>query len=395
MSPARRTHGNPTDAYEPGHSNQWAEGLVKIRIVVAGLAVLGLMAPGMDAFAQTTAPNAPRGAVSQMSPSGVYVWADGAYQSINLPSFGNFGYRAQVFPPGTIVANEKHDPRVDGSGVKGAIGYVFRDDLFPAAFGTRTRIEAGGSYVTADGKNFATNSNFNTNLLIANVQGVSPGLLAGCGGATCSTSSTLSSDYRAWDIFLSGKADFRTGPIRLTPSLTVFGGKARTRQDLAQQLGVDGGPYPTGGGGNTYSLRAALDWSDLGAKLGLDIDYDVNAWLSIGLGGTAGWSRRSAALSASDSLRFPNSITNYTSATAGSADTTPFLANAEAKVVLRPQPGVSIKGFAGLNYDGRVPGIAGGEFPDPLGFNTGAAHIKFESTTSYYAGGGLMIGFVP
>ena len=355
---------------------------------------VGVTLIAMALMASAASAQAPRGMVSQTSVGGFYLWADGSYQSINLPSVGNFGYRAQVFPSTNIVANEKHDPRADGSGVKGAIGYRFRDGAFPISFGSNQRIELGGSYVKATGTSSASNSNSDVNIQVFNLQGVNPIGTAGCGGSTCSTPSTLSSDYQAWNIFLTGKSDFKSGALTLTPSLTFFAGKGRTQQGLAQQLLADGAPYPPGAGGNTYNMDAALDWNDWGAMIGLDARYDVNAWLSFGLGGTAGWARRSASLSASDSLRFPSDPRTFTSSVEETAAATPFVSNAEANVVLRPGRNMSIKGFVGLNYDSRVPGIAGVEIPPGAASGT-QAQIKFESQTSYYAGGGVTVIFTP
>ena len=72
----------------------------------------------------------------------------------------------------------------------------------------------------------------------------------------------------------------------------------------------------------------------------------------------------------------------------------PFLANLEARLTARFMPGVTARGFVGLNYDSDVPGI---EAPQSLAFAaTGIpARIKFDPTTSYYAGAGLNISFGP
>lgn len=372
-------------------------GNMRQRIVTAGLIAAVVAGSCAAASAQQSSPYAPRGAVSGMSTNGIYLYVDGSYQSINLPSVENFGYRTLFFPPGNIAATEKHDPRADGVGVRGALGYVFRDGAFPISFGSNQRIELGGSYVKANGTSSATTSAADFPMIAYNLNGIVPlgAGSAGCGGATCSTPSTLTSDYRAWDIFLAGKSDFKTGLLTLTPSLTLVSGKGRTQHGLAQQLLADGAPYPFLSGGNTYNMNAVLDWNDWGAKIGMEARYDVNAWLSLGLGGTAGWASRSASLTASDSLLFPGHIGPLTSSLAGSADTTAFLGSAEANVVLRPNRNISIKGFAGLKYDSRVPGIAGNQF-SPGVFESGTpARIKFESETSYYAGGGLTVAFGP
>lgn len=370
---------------------------MKHHTITVGLIAACLAGPGTVASAQQVPPYAPRGAASQMSENGFYFAVDGSYQSVNLPSVGNFGYRAQVFPSTGIVANERHDPRADGFGIRAAIGYVFRDGTFPISLGSNQRIELGGSYLKADGSSSATNSNSNVNMYVYNLNGiVPPGAgLAGCGGATCSTPSTLTSNYRAWDIALASKTDFKAGPLTLTPSLALVGGKGSTQHGLTQQLLLDGAPYPFITGGNTYDMNAALDWNDLGARIGLEARYEVTAWLSLGLGGTAGWANRSVSLSANDRLLFPAHIGVIASSLAASANTTPFIGSAEASVTLRPSRNISIKGFAGLKYDSQVPGIAGIGFPATGVDSLGPARIKFESETGYYAGGGVTVKFGP
>jgi hypothetical protein len=364
------------------------------RIMTAGLVAATVAGSGAAASAQQASPYAPRGAVSQTLGSGFYTWIDGAYQSVNLPSVGNFGYRL-VTGGGTVLDNGKHDPRTDGFGIKGAVGYALRDGALPVSFGSNQRIELGGSYVKTDGTSSATSSQ-ELAIHVYNLQGVNPIGTAGCGPGPCATPSTLTSNFRTWDVFLAGKSDLKAGSLTLTPSLMLFAGEGRTRHGLAQQLLYLGAPYPTGvGGGNTYNMNAALDWDDWGAKIGLEAKYDVNAWLSLGLGGTAGWADRSASLSASDSFRFPNDGRIFTSSLTGSANTTAFLGSAEANVVLRPNRNVSIKGFGGLRYDSRVPGISGTEFPPAVFVSGSPARIKFESETSYYAGGGVTVAFGP
>ena len=63
---------------------------------------------------------------------------------------------------------------------------------------------------------------------------------------------------------------------------------------------------------------------------------------------------------------------------------------------MRPWQNVELRGFAGLNFDNRVPGIAAPVISGIAGF-TGAqgvaAGIKYTAETSYYAGGGLTVKF--
>ena len=315
----------------------------------------------------------------------------------SLPSVGNIGYRAVGAPATDVRNSEKHDPRVDGAGFRGAIGYIFPSHVLPFVFGSNTRVEIGGSYLKADGTSFANTANFDASVISVNLFGiVTPPALLGCGGSTCTTPPALTSDHRSWDISLTGKSDFRFGAVTLTPSVAVFAGEGRTQHNLAQKLLVDGAPYPAiAGGGNSYDLNAALKWKDRGGKIGLDLNYDVTTWLTFGLGGTAGWASRSASLFASDSLHSPASTLVFTSSVAESARVTTFLTSAEAKVAIHVNSNFQIKGFAGVSRDSKVPGISGIEFPSTGLTSLGPSHIKFESETSYFAGGGLTISFGP
>ncbi len=91
---------------------------------------------------------------------------------------------------------------------------------------------------------------------------------------------------------------------------------------------------------------------------------------------------------------FGGTIIN-TSSIAADADTTPFLANAEASLTLKPWSRVTLRGFVGLNYDSRVPGIAAPFVNGPCCAGAIPAGIKFEQETSYYAGGGATVKFSP
>jgi len=75
----------------------------------------------------------------------------------------------------------------------------------------------------------------------------------------------------------------------------------------------------------------------------------------------------------------------------------PLLANVEANLTVRPTSYLAMKGFVGLNYDSRVPGVAAPvivTIPFP-GTQQIPASIKFEEETSWYAGGGLTVRFGP
>jgi hypothetical protein len=75
------------------------------------------------------------------------------------------------------------------------------------------------------------------------------------------------------------------------------------------------------------------------------------------------------------------------------ATTVPFLANAEANIFAKPIPNVILRGFVGLNYDSRVPGISAPVMLSVFGTPGIPAGIKFQAETSYYGGGGIVVKF--
>jgi len=129
---------------------------------------------------------------------------------------------------------------------------------------------------------------------------------------------------------------------------------------------------------------------------GLDGKVAVSQWLAFGLGGSIGVAHRHVDLSAADAVSAGGPAI-ATSAIAASRTLTPFLGNAEARMFLTPwSNNVVFKGFAGINYDSKVPGISSpafdSAFPAP-GTNVRPANIKTEAETSFYAGGGVTVRF--
>lgn len=351
-------------------------GAIVITSIAAAIAV-------ESASAQTTHQ------ISAADSGNAYVWIDGSYQSIGLPSLANFGVQGLL--PATAIpgGSEKHDPRLNGYGINGGIGYVFAPGVFSPVWGSNVRIELSGNYVRADGTSFAEGAPVtNVNLTTLPLTGVAFGI-TGCGGATCQTRSSLSSDYTAWNVDLKLKSDFRSGALTVSPSIALIAGRGATSQHLAQQTLVNGTLDPLLG----YEMNNAMNWTDIGAKLGVETRYDFANGLSAGLSGSAGLAHRAASMSADSSILF-GSIFPRLSAVQDSRNTMPLLVNLEARLMARLMPNVTAKGFVGLNYDSDVPGI---EAPQSLAFtSTGIpAHIKFDSVTSYYAGAGLTIGFAP
>lgn len=321
---------------------------------------------------------------------GAYVWMDGSYQSVGLPSVANFGVQG-LLPPALVVpgGSEKHDPRLSGYGAGGGIGYAFAHGVFSPLWGSDVRIELGGSYIRADGASLSQSVPVtNVNLTALSMTGAVVGV-AGCGGVTCFSQSVLSSDYAAWNIHLKGKSDFRSGQWIVTPSMALIAGQGETSQHLVQQTFANGAPYPLLG----YGMNAALNWTDVGARIGLDTRYDFLNGFSAGLIGSIGVAHRSAAMSADSSILF-SSVVPKLSAIQDSRSSAPVLANLEARLTARLMPNITAKGFAGVNYDSSTPGIESpqGSLLSPTGT---PARIKFDPTVSYYAGAGLNVSFGP
>jgi hypothetical protein len=321
---------------------------------------------------------------------GFYIWVDGSYQSVALPKF-DLGWRRFDAFGASSTATESYDPKATGAGFSGAIGHIFPNGTFSPLFGSNVRIELGASYVKADaaqsGTGAAVAGSSNAIALVGR-----PIASEGWGcGPPCFTTSTLGTNYAAWQLNVKAASDFKSGVVTITPSMAVFGGDTRDHQNFLQLLFLDGGSVLA----DTYSARSNLDWFDWGAKLGVNGRIDVTNWLAVDLGGTIGFAWRDASLSANDivaDLFFP--IPHNTSSVNISSNTTPLLANAEASVVIKPFAAMAIRAFAGLNYDSQVPGISAPNFTGSvLPTPSTPSGIKFSPETSYYVGGGVIIPF--
>jgi hypothetical protein len=358
------------------------------KILLGSIALVALYA-GSSAMAADIAPIYKAPPPVAVTESGFYVWMDGAYQNVHLPTY-SLGYRNvgveagfPMFPVAGAV--QSFDPHLDGGGVRGALGYRVP--------GTNLRLEVGGSYVKADGNTSQTSVNTAPDLALQLLNGVSSSALFRCVvDVSCSTRGTLSSSYDSWQF--NGKAayDWKYGSITLTPSAALFGGISRNNQSLAQtftQTFVAGGAIA---GGGQYAASTSLSWTDFGGRVGLDASVPLNNWFTVAAGGWVGLANRNASLSGNDNgslTSLGNLLFSAPSAVTGGASTTAFLANAEAGFAIKARPGVTLRGFVGLNYDNKVPGVSTPVFvSSTVGIPAG---IYFARETSYYAGGGLTV----
>jgi hypothetical protein len=173
------------------------------------------------------------------------------------------------------------------------------------------------------------------------------------------------------------------------------------RQSLAQQSFFPG-LVPL----FNYNESSSLQWVDVGPKLGVDATFGVLLWMTIGLGRNVGLAGRFISLSAVDSATVSPAFAAFSpspspTAINPSTSTAAFLANAEAELTIRPLRNVEFKGFAGLTYDNRVPGVSAPVIVGnagnvgPQGTQGMPAGIKFAGETGFYASGGINVKFAP
>src|SRR6266571_4157407 len=361
------------------------------RAIVAAMAAAGAALVPAAALAADLPVKPPPTAVTAES-GGFYVWVDGSYQSIHLPTF-NLGPATNVgsFPPfGTGVYGSQIlnlDPRVAGAGISGAVGYVLPPGSF-WAFGSNFRIEFGASYVHASGTtsgalSYTLPAGATTQLLNGNLV-----LSFGCVGI-CNSGSSLATTYDSWQFDLKAAGDFKSGLLTWTPSVAVFGGSSRDSQIL-NHLTNNIALVPTFI--SVYNANTRLEWNDVGARAGLGAQVDLTSAVAFGVSGFVGVAGRHTDLTGNDQFTL-GTFTNSTSTLAVAANKTAVVANAEARLTFRPMPRVTLMAFAGLNYDDSVPGIAAPSFVGVFSsFDPKIpAAIAYAKETSYYAGGGLKV----
>ena len=333
------------------------------------------------------------GGIVQSSP--VYVWADGSYQSIRLPTY-DLGYRLQQTPGAAIGAANTFDPRASGYGVSGGIGFVLPPGMALSNFGTNARIEFAVSYVNATAsQSGSTATGITGNHALPLLNGLT-WFAGGCGGPVvgCTVSGVLNTKYSSWQGSAKYATDFNLNGITVTPSLALFGGNSRNNQTLSET-----NLFPGAGNLSQYNADTTLNSRDWGGRFGMSGSVPVTTWLTFVAGGNVGLAARNVSLNGSDATAatiggtpffFPNSSSISVSQT-----TAAFVANAETSVIIRLAPKWSLRAFAGLNYDNKVAGVSAPAIVLPIG--TGGtstpAGIYYQAETSYYAGGGLSVKF--
>lgn len=265
--------------------------------------------------------NAPSGAVVK-SLGGFYMWGQGgAWNAMQQkPADPNAPDDQQN---SRAVAPDMPLPTASSATTRGAVGYVMPSGTFSPKFGSNVRAEFGLSQTTAS----LPLSSGGGSMVYNGIP------LAGC--VTCGGVA----GYDETEMSAKAASDYKFDTLTITPSITVF--NSQSQQSFSD---------------------AALGWRDTGAKVGLDGKVDVSEEVSLGLGGSYGRAARSVSFSA------PNG---------GGGETSPYLANGEAKIVYKPAEEFSFKGYAGVsNYDNRLPGISAG------------GKLDYSSASNTYYGAG-------
>jgi hypothetical protein len=268
--------------------------------------------------------NAPSGAVVK-SLGGFYMWGQGgAWNAMQKkpddPNAPDERQNSQASVPDMPL------PAASSATTRGAVGYVMPSGTFSPKLGSNVRAEFGLSQTTA-----SLPLSGGAGSIIYN--GIT---LGGC--ATCAAIS----GYDETGMSAKAASDYKFDVLTLTPSVTVFNSQS--------QQSFSGG------------ADAALGWRDTGAKLGLDGKVDVNQEVSLGLGGSYGRAARTVTFSS------PNG---------SGGETSPYLANGEAKITYKPAEDFTLNGYAGVsNYDNRLPGISAG------------GKLDYSSASNTYYGAG-------
>jgi len=355
------------------------------------IAIASIIACGHAASAADLPLKAPPPAA--ISPGSWYVWIDGMYENVRLPSYA-LGIQNRVRDGAgfrDVGPGQKFDRKLDGEGVRGTLGYTMP--------GSGIRFELGGSYVTAK-----ASSSQPTALAIAVpvlLNGVTPGsilggfLCDGTSGFTCATTSALDVSYAAWRIDGKLAADRKLGAVTVSPFVAIFGGNTRDSDHFSQafrQFDGTGAVFRTG----SYAASTELRWQDVGARLGVDLSVPLAGSWTLGASGSIAGADRMVSLSGSDLSSFPTiAAFNGASVLSANDNRSVFLANAELSLAYAFNSILRVRGFAGLNYDGGVPGIAPpGPTATPTPFGAPpipgpAAGIAHSAETSFYAGASI------
>jgi hypothetical protein len=319
-----------------------------------------------------------------------YVSIDGAWQNVHLPDYA-LGLRAVSGPGFDLGVLQSFRQRQDGYLIRGAVGYMLPPGTLNF-LGANARLEIGGLYGHASGLQTGT-SGVGPNVGTVFLNGSGTNIMFFCNAPvfSCTAASSQDTEYSNWQVHGKVAGDHRFDIVTATPSLALFGGSARNNQSLAQSFTqfLGGAVNNTG----TYNASTSMRWTDVGVRAGLDVKLDLTSSVAVGVGGFAGFARRNVSFSGADigTDTLGGTVLTGASTIATSANVTPFIANLEGGVAWKWLPTLTVRGFVGLNYDSKVPGIVSPSFAGPIGLGPtrSPAGVSFQSEKSYYAGGGV------
>jgi hypothetical protein len=359
------------------------------------LAARGIKQTDLESYAADMPVKA---AVPVVAPAqgGWYFSIDGMYEQVRLPPY-TLGLKNISAGFTDVGPSQTFDPRLNGGRVRGAIGYM--------PLGSNWRFELGGSFVGAKQTQSQSGAPagplVGAQLLNGNLQNNA----FNCDGVNfvCGVNGQLTTDYSSTQLNVKAMHDWRFGGVTVTPSAALFGGFSRADQTLTQAFldqrqGGGAGPATSTG---TYSAYTNLHWLDVGARAGLNINGYLGAGFSIDVGGWIGLAARNTSLNGKDVGADSLGALGFAPVFAGASTisvsdiTGVFLANAEAGLSYRFSPWAAVRGFVGVNYDDKVPGISRPLFAGSIVAPTALtpAGIFYQQEMNWYAGAGILVNF--
>tara|TARA_R110002124_G_scaffold16240_4_gene69652 strand:+ start:232 stop:1323 length:1092 start_codon:yes stop_codon:yes gene_type:complete len=363
-----------------------------MRKLLLGLAFSLLASAALAAETPAVAVKAAAAPADMMQAGTWYVTGDAAWEGVNLPDY-NLGFHKvtnpSFFDGGTFQTFSQH---LDGYRLQGAAGYFLPASYASTLMGSNTRVEFGVLYSRATGDASGRDVFTDGGIVTQTIDGAGAGGGYVCSpGQVCVTTSDLSTTYSDWK--LNGKiaGDYRVDVFLLTPSLALFGGETQTDQLISQLTLLGAHPERL-----TYTADTSLRSRDFGVRGGVDLKYDLAPQVTLGLGASAGLATRHASFDGTDLAT--DALFGFltgASTVSGSDNATPIVANTEVSVAYKWFPALTVRGFAGLNYDSKVAGIEAASFGGTVGGVTSRtpAHITFHSEIGYYVGSGVAWSF--
>lgn len=323
---------------------------------------------------------------------GWYLSGDVAWQAVNLPDY-QLGFHKVNNPAfadgGTFQSLDQH---LDGYRLQGTVGYFLPPSMSDTLMGLNTRVEFAGRYRRATGGETGITDFTDGGVVTQTLDGAGANAGYVCSiGQVCQFASDVSTEHSDWQIGGRIAGEYRMDQILLMPSLTLFGGETRTDQAMVQTLHLGAHPEIP-----TYIADTSLRSTDYGLRAGVDLKFDVTPVVSLGLGGSAGLARRHASFDGIDMVNDPLlGLLAGAGAASDSDNATPFVANTEVSLTYKWLPALAVRGFAGVDYDSKVAGIAAPDFGGVAGAVTTRtpARVSFHSEFGFYAGGGVTWSF--